>query len=149
MGLFRTVKVNQILNEGLPGLQPLEDKVFQYLFGQAMTGDLQVFWAAIPMGLIIPFDKEYNPSLHPVGAAAIEEVTKEWQKGQFRYCWVYPQNKKFVLSDDYIIYFAALNGKPDYLPCFVMGDPHEDGVVDIQGPMSPESLREYAGFPPK
>jgi hypothetical protein len=146
MGLFREperIKTNKISKEGLPGLQPLKDEVFLYLLEQALSGKLFVYFAAVPFNLIEPFDKEYNPKLHPIGAAAIKTTMDLWLNNQFTNCWVYPKNNKFILSDDYIPYFAAIEGQPDYLPCFVLGDPNIEGVVDIKGPLTVDSIKKH------
>jgi hypothetical protein len=149
MGLFRKpekVKSEQISEEGLPGLQPLKDEVFLYLLKEAISGKLSVYFAAVPLELIEPFDKKYNPSLHPVGMAAIQQVMTDWENGHFANSWVYPKDGNFILSDDYIIYFAALEGQPDYIPCLILGDPHQDGVKDIQGPLSLGFIKKQLGF---
>jgi hypothetical protein len=140
----KTIKIKDI--KTLPGLQPRKDEVFLYLLEEALLEKIQVYYAAVPLGLIKPFDETYDPRLHPIGAEAIKQTIELWTNGKFSYCWVYPKADKFILSDDYIVYFAAIEGQPDYLPCFILGNPHFEGVENIQGPISIETLKGYLGF---
>ncbi len=61
-------------------------------------------------------------------------MIEEWSNGQVQKLFVYQRGKWFVVSDDYIVLFAALNGLPDYVPCWVLGKPEGDLVRDVQGP---------------
>lgn len=147
LDLFRRptrVSVNEI--DALLGLRPLRDDVLGYLLGRALQGHVPVYFAAIPRGLIRPFDSEYDPAKHPVGAAAIEHTAAEWRAGNYPSIWVYPSGDAYVLSDDYIPWAAALRGKPQFLPCWVLGYPSVPGAVDINGPIEPERVRRLLGI---
>ena len=121
-------------------MQPLRDDVFQYLLGEALVGRVPLYAATIPLPLIRPFDSEYEPAKHPAGEAAIIQTMTEWRAGVFVHVWVYPKEDHFVLSDDYIIWEAAQRGQPDHMPCWVMGYPTLDGVLDIQGPIDEDDV---------
>ncbi len=41
---------------------------------------------------------------------------------------------------------AAKLGDPDFLPCWVLGRPDLEGVVDIQGPLDEAGVRSAIGF---
>lgn len=149
MGLFRKpkkIETDSISPEGLPGLRPLEDSTFLYLLEQAVEGKMEVYFAAVPFNLVQPFDEKFNPSLHPAGAAAINQTIMAWSKGHVQPCWVYPRAGKFILSDDYITYYAAIEGQPDYLPCFIVGNPQQEGVKEVQGPLSKDLVLKHLGF---
>jgi len=130
----------------LPGLVPRHDQEFDYLLQRALGGLVPVYFAAVPRTLIRPFDTEYDPAKHPVGAMAIEQTTAEWRAGTFHHVWVYPSGDAYVLSDDYIPWAAATRGQPDFLPCWVLGYPSVPGAVDVQGPIAPSGVRKLLGF---
>ena len=146
MSLFRreTVPVDKVGT--LEGLKPLKDDVFSYLLERAAAGEADVYFAAVPMGLVDPFDTEYRPQDHPIGAAAIDQIFKAWQAGEYQPCWVYPRNGRFILSDDYISFAAALRGDPESLPCWVIGLPEHPDVKDVQGPIELGDVRELLGL---
>jgi hypothetical protein len=60
--------------------------------------------------------------------------------------FAYQHGYWFVVPDDYIPYFAALTGLPDYVPCFILGQPEHDLIRDLQGPIDPISFRQLLGF---
>jgi hypothetical protein len=126
--------------KGMKGLQPLKDEVLLYLWEQALSGQINVYFAAVPFNLIIPFDKEYDPRKNPVGRAAVNQAMEEWSEGKIQDVWLYPKQNNYVLSDDYITYFAAVEGEPDYLPAFIFGEVINPAVIDIQGPIPKEEL---------
>ena len=101
----------------LSELTPKHDERFSALLEGAVSGEVPVYFAAVPLALCVPFDLDYRPDLHQVRAMAITEMTEDWSKGQFQNLVVYQRGKWFVVSDDYITLFAALTGLPDYIPC--------------------------------
>ncbi len=104
MSLFRRPeKMDPREIVGLVGLQPLHDPVFDHLLESALGGRVDVYFAAVPLSAIRPFDPDYEPQRHPVGLAAIEEAMKRWRAGAFQPVWVYQKGHEFILSDDYII----------------------------------------------
>ena len=144
LGPVKGVKVEDL--HMLPELTPAPDKVFDYLLEQAIKGHLEVYYAAVPLKLVTPFDKEYDPRKHPVGQQAIDAFFQAWQKNDFQISWVYPKSEKFILSDDYIVYYAVLKGQPDYIPCYVLGGSKHPDLKDIQGPISTDDIRRLLGF---
>ncbi len=101
----------------LPDLTPKHDERFSALLDGALSGDVPVYFAAVPLALCVPFDLDYRPEMHPVGAMAIRQMTEEGRNGQFQNMFFCQRGKRFVVSDDYIVLFATLNGLPDYMPC--------------------------------
>ena len=129
-----------------PLLTPKKDETWMTLAGRATNGRLPVYYAQIPFMLCVPFDLDYRPDLHPVGAEAIKRTLKAAQEGKFSYMIVYPRGKWFVVSDDYIFLFAALVGRPEYVPCWVLGKPENDLIKDVQGPLEVEEVKKIMGF---
>jgi hypothetical protein len=130
----------------LPGLTPKHDERFSALLSSAVSGDVHIYFAAVPLALCVPFDLDYRPDLHPVGAAAIDQTTEAWSKGQFQNLFVYQRGNWFIVSDDYIPLFAALKGLPDYVPCWVLGKPEGNLVRDVQGPIDPKEVLHLLGI---
>ena len=145
MSLFREEKV-KIEDLELSEYQPQKDEILIYLWEQALAGRTPVYFAAIPLKMIEPFDKEYDPRKHPIGNKAIEAIMEDWRNNKFQYTWVYPRDDKYILSDDYMVYYAALTGQPDFMPCLVLGKPENDAIKDIQGPLDIIAIRKYLGF---
>jgi hypothetical protein len=131
----------------LPDLTPKHDQRFSTLLQGAVSGDVPVYFAAVPLALCVPFDLDYRPDLHPVGVKAINQMTEKWNKGQFQNMFVYQRGKWFVVSDDYIVLFAALPGLPDYVPCWVLGKPESNLVRDVQGPIPSSDVTRLLGLP--
>lgn len=147
MALFREPqKVNPHNIKAAEGLKPLFVSVFSHLIERACKGAVDVYFAAVPVGLLRPFDRDYDPCAHPAGEAAVEAVMAHWKKGQFQYVWVYQQGDEFLLSDDYIIWEAAKRGRPDCLPCWVLGKPLHPQARDVQGPIDPNEVPRLLGF---
>ena len=140
MYIFHTEKV-KVEDINLFDYQPKKDDILIYLWEQALAGKTPVYFAAIPLQMIEPFDKEYDPRKLPIGKKAIEAIMENWRNNKFQYAWVYPRDDKFILSDDYMAYYAALTGQPDFVPCLVLGKPENDAVKDVQGPIVHEEIR--------
>ena len=129
-----------------PSLQPKSDPEWLRLAEGALKGQVPVYFAAVPLILCVPFDLDYRPDLHPVGQQAIRAFIEMAQRRKFQNLIVYPRGKWFVISDHYIELFAALEGKPDLLPCFIMGKPENEMVQDLQGPIDPKDIRKVFGL---
>ena len=129
-----------------PSLTPAMDGKFQDLMIECIQGRTPVFYATVPLCQCVPFDTDYRPDLHPVGKQAIEQTMDQWRKGNFKPLIAYQRGRWFVVSDDYIALFAALNGRPDYVPCWIMGKPDCEGPTDIQGPIALAEVKKVLGL---
>ncbi len=129
-----------------PDLTPKQDDHLVALMEGAVRGEVPVYFAAVPLSLCIPFGPDYRPELHRVGAEAIDQTIEAWQKGKFAKLVVYQRGVWFVVADDYIPLFAALRGRPDYVPCWVLGKPAGGLVKDVQGPIAPADVPELFGL---
>lgn len=124
--------------------KPPDDPVFQYLYEEASRSRVPVYFAVVPLSLIRPFAPDFHPENHPIGKQMVEAITADWREGHFTYMWIYPKENYFIMSDDYLLFASAMQGQPDFMPCWVLGYPWLPGVRDIQGPIKPEDV-----FPPK
>jgi hypothetical protein len=136
--VYHAVKTSDI--HFLPDLTPKHDERFSALLEGAVSGNVPIYFAAVPLAICVPFDLDYRPDLQPVGKEAITHTIDAWKHGQFHHLFVYQRGKWFVVSDDYISLFAALQGQPDYVPCWVFGKPDSDLVRDVQGPLASEDV---------
>jgi hypothetical protein len=127
-------------------LQPKSDPEWLRLAEAALKGQLLVYFAAVPLILCVPFDLDYRPDLHPIGRQAIHQFVEAVKMQESNTLIVYPRGKWFVISDNYIELFAALEGRPDFLPCFIMGKPENDLLRDLQGPIDPKDIRKVFGL---
>ncbi len=127
---------------GHPELTPPHDTVLDYLLECALQGNVPVYFAAIPLGLIKPFSDLYDPRRHPIGRQAIASIQEHWKNQEFKNMLVYPRKDVFIMSDDYITYYACLEGKPEYVPCWVLGLCTTPDARDVQGPIRKEDLRK-------
>ena len=128
-----------------PELTPKHDETMVVLMAQAIGGDTPLYWAAVPLGLIVPFDLDYRPDLHPVGKQMIDMAFKEGSEGKLHNIIVYPKGIWFVSSDDYPYLFAAIRGLPDYVPCWILGKPDSAFVKDLQGPIALDEVPRAFG----
>jgi hypothetical protein len=140
-----TVKVSEL--HELPDLTPPKDAVLLYLFSRAVEGHLPVFHGAVPLSIIRPFSADYDPRQHPIGRQAVDAKQQEWREGKFSNLWVYPDGTSYVISDDYITFYAALEGQPDFLPCFILGVTEDSRIEELQGPIRVPDVRKTLGFP--
>lgn len=140
-----TVKVSEL--HEMPGLTPPNDTVLTYLFAKAAEGHLPVYFGAIPLSLVRPFSTEYDPRRHPIGRQAVDAMKKDWLAGKFSNLWVYPDASTYVMSDDYITFYAAYEGQPDFVPCFILGETEDLRIKDLQGPIQVSDVRKALGLP--
>lgn len=125
---------------------PPRDEVFTYLLGQALCGQVEIFFAAVPMSLIEPFDRNYDPAEDERMKKAIHIVFKNWSSGGVLPVWLYPRDDKYILSDDYVTFAAAQKGQPDYLPAYILGGTPLPGTEDVSKPFSRDEVRRILGF---
>jgi len=125
----------------LPELTPPSDPVLTYLLERAVEGNLPVYFAAVPLELVKPFSDSFDPRRHPVGVHAIAAVQQRWKNQRFTNLVVYPQGNVFIMSDDYITYYACLEGNSEYVPCWVLGACTNESARDVQGPIRKEDVR--------
>lgn len=130
----------------IPGLVPKRDDTFVRLLTEAVGGRVPVYLASVPLILCVPFDVDYRPDLHPVGAAAIRAIMKEAKLGRAAAMIAYPRGMWFVIADDYIRLLAALRNRADYVMCWILGKPDNDRIRDVQGPVELEDVPRALGL---
>ena len=122
-------------------LIPRRDDIFLTLLERAFRGDVPVYFAIIPRALIRPFDETCSVSAHDAGRAAVSDVMNDWRANKFHYPWVYPHERGYILSDDYVIWAAVERHQVPYVPCWVIGFPSIPGAIDVSGPLEVSVVR--------
>jgi hypothetical protein len=144
--VFFKAKIHDNKLQVNPAWRPPTDPVFQYLWQEAMFGQLPVFFGAVPLPRVIAFDPTFHPETTPGGEEVVRAVMQDWRKGIFQKVWTYPRGELFVSSDDYFTLAAAERGQPDFLPCWILGRPAPGSAKDVQGPMAQDRLRSIVGL---
>ena len=137
----RAIAPNRAARRDTQGFRPSCDPVFHYLMEQALAGKLAVHRAVVPLRLIYPYDASYHPQDLPIGRLVIGLVIREWERGASPVVRVYPDKDRFVLSDDYVYFEAALKAKRPDLHCLVLGEADHPGVREIEGPLPRGELK--------
>lgn len=129
-----------------PDWKPPSDPVFQYLMQEALLGTIPVYFAAVPRARVLRYDPTFRPENTPNGEKVVQSIMDAWRQNKFQKIWVYPKGDVFVCSDDYFTIAAAERGKPDFLPCWILGRPSQTAAKDIQGPINQDGLRKMFGL---
>ena len=150
MGLFkkRTVKltVEELEKLQISGeFNPAMDERWSQLSLRCSSGEVPVYHALIPLGLLVPFDIDYRVDQHPVGQAMIQEANERAQQGKFIRPIVYQRGYWFVVSDDYPALYSSVAGMPDFVPCFVMGEIDHPLILDTH-PIAQDDVPKLFGF---
>ena len=117
------------------------DPVGAYLIERAKAGEVMVHRAWVPLEAIIPFDPAYKVQEVPLGRMLLRRVIEAWREGHQPAALVYPRWGGFVLPDDYLYYEAARRmGHPE-LRCLVIGRLGAQSLRDMEGPLTPHTLR--------
>lgn len=137
------IPLDEIENLGsIPELEPKIDEVFVDLMQKALKGQLNTYYAEVPLSLIIPYDIEHKPDSHPIGKQVIEEITNDFKKGKNRSVMLYPKGKWFILSDHYLEMFAAIDCNLLTLNCVIFGEFKNENVKIVKGPLSVDEIRK-------
>lgn len=121
-----------------PDLVPKLDDTFVQLVVAAVKGNVPVYLASVPLELCVPFDADYRPDLHPIGASAIKSLIENEELSAPMIA--YPTSGRFIIADDYIRLFAALRTRAEYVACWILGEPENDRLCDVQGPIEMEDV---------
>jgi hypothetical protein len=138
---MRIARVDPKTLEPHPELTPPKDAILDYLLGRALEGQIYLYFAQIPLRMIEPFDISFDPRKHSLGRQLVDAHLSQGQRGQMSYMWVYPRDGKFIMSDNYVTYYACVEGGPEVVPCWVLGEPYA-GVEQAQGPIDPKDVRK-------
>jgi len=131
--MMKQINISNICHH--PNLTPKIDPTFTELFKLTLKGKIPVYRLDIPIDLIQPFDKEFHPQNSPDGRRALTMLMDMYSNGKSLSAWVYPKDKMFVLSDDYLAYETARLAGAGTITCFCMGNPAKSGIYVNERPL--------------
>ncbi len=112
------------------------------LLEKAVRGEVFVYYAGVPLCLCVPFDQDFRPDLTETGKKVLPAVLEEGRNNRLHPMWVYQRGWWFVVSDDYLVLWAATYGMPDLVPCMVLGKPDHPLLKTVQGPIDTDAVRK-------
>ena len=145
----KTIKTERVDLRDLKGNEefaPKPDPVFQHLLIEAVKGRVPVHFANVAFNRLRRFDTTHRPELTVSGRGYVAQIIAAWRARQPWPMWVYPEDDKFVASDDYFIFAACEQDRRDSVPCLVLGTPNGQGVSILKGPLTVEEIKEALGF---
>jgi hypothetical protein len=125
MSKIDSSKITADFSESYP-----EDKKLTALFTDAYSGKLLVRMTVIKTEGIKPFSK-YIPPIIEGYINFFEGLEKEETPPPI---YVYPDDKYFIMSDDYNAYHTYLRKGYTEIPCILMGDSNSDFILDKSEP---------------
>ncbi len=131
---FPAIKTNIKLSDikvKFGGKNPPKDKKCIELFMKAHQGQIPAYWGMIDIEGIKPFSN-YRPE---TSQAFIDNIHQKLKSGDLPSLYVYPENKLFIMSDDYNLYYIYLYSGYKKLPCFILGEPTGKYISDLTGPI--------------
>lgn len=110
-----------------------KDKEFIELYKKVIQKKIPYYFALIKKEGIVPFS-DYKPTdFESIKKSIISDI----KANKILPLHVYLKKGKFIMSDDYILYYAYMELGWDKLPCYVMGEPIGEYVIEkslIPGP---------------
>jgi hypothetical protein len=103
---IRSIPIASI--NGKSEFTPPEDTSLSQLLTSSSLGKVEVFKAWVDTALVRPCAPGFNPFKHPPGSDLLEQCVSRMRDDGVPAIWVYPSHGKFVMSDDYLVYYAAL-----------------------------------------
>lgn len=129
----------------LPELTPKKDEHLLSLLSQAFHNKIPVHFAVVPVSLIVPFDLDYRPDLHELGAKSIAAMVDELTNNKLAYPLLYPRGFWFILSDDYISLNAYIRVGVQAIGCFILGEFDHPQIKQIEV-VPPDQVRRMLGM---
>lgn len=112
---MKHIDISQI-NAGFEEI-PRDEKMLD-LLGKAYRGEISCYHALIATKGIQPFS-DYKPDICPEMINWFEKKFEQWPGPEI---FVYENDGKFIMSDDYNAYYLFLEHKVKEIPCVIMGE---------------------------
>ena len=77
----------------------------------------------------------------------LENQTTQIGSNDYSPMLTYQLGDFFIMSDDYLVYYAYLAVNSEYAPCYVIGEPH-GAYVEASRPASQLELEWFIGMQP-
>jgi len=111
----------------ITGSVPTDHKFIE-LYKNVMTGELPFYSALIKQEGIVPFS-DYKPT---IPRAYLHFIIHQIGLEYMPKLHVYQENDKFIMSDDYNTYYSYILLNVKNIPCYVMGEPIGEYVLEKQ-----------------
>ncbi len=127
---MKKVNISDIKVEFGNGNSP-KDEVLIKLLVKGYKGEVDCYWALIDIKAIQPFS-DFRPN---ISGSFIDSTQQRVDGGDLPSIYVYPKGDKFIMSDDYNLYYLYLKWDFKKIPCFILGEPKGKHVSDKTGPI--------------
>lgn len=127
---------------------PPDDLTFQSLILRATKNQVPVYGVVIQAEDVsfIRAYENHRPENLPGGADALRHMFQEWQVGKPTQPWLYVEDNKYVVADDYFWLALVEKGKPPTVTAQTLGEPLNDGLLKKVGPLGPDLVKRSFGF---
>jgi hypothetical protein len=127
---------------------PPDDAQFHMLVPKALRGEVPVYGVVLNVEQIVlkrAFDS-FRPENMPGGDEIVRSMMRAWQLGQPAQPWLYVRDNAYIVADDYFWMAMVERGRPITIAAQVIGEPHEDGLIQKVGPLSVADVKALFGF---
>jgi hypothetical protein len=125
-------------------LEPPYDPMLADLLTLQIEGRLTRYWAAVPRGLVAPFAAEYDPSTSSTWAPVFHHLVDRMRAGAYPNLTTYQRGDAFITSDDYLAYLAYEAVAPEWVACYVLGEPDSAAITSVRLAPEEAARREAA-----
>ena len=101
------------------GKHPPKDEMFIALFKKVIKGEIPYYWALVKKEAIKPFSDHKPQISEELRKSYLEEIHKD----KFPSVHIYEEDGKYVMSDDYGLYYLYLELGWSEIPSRIMGEP--------------------------
>jgi len=121
-------------------LAPPRDPDLVVLVRSVLDGVVTRYWAMVPRVLVRPFVTDYNPSVSATWAPVYRHVVEQMRRGVYQNLLTYQVDDMFVVGEDYLAYYAYQEVAPEWVPCYILGEPKSDAIRGVR--LGPEELAQ-------
>ena len=127
---------------------PPDDLTFQSLILRATKNQIPVYGVVIQTKYVsfVRAYENHRPENLPGGDDALRHMLQEWQVGKSAQPWLYVEDHKYVVADDYFWLALIEKGKPPTVAAQIFGEPLNDGLLRKVGPLGPDFVKHSLGF---
>jgi hypothetical protein len=128
--------------------RPSDDARFQWLLEGALKGFVSVYGVVLQTAAVrlSRFDDTFRPENSAEGAKVLTQIMSAWNAGDSIQPWLYAEDGRYVVSDDYFWIAAVERGRPDSFAAQLLGAPLAQGIVEKVGPLPMAQVRQMLGL---
>ncbi len=128
--------------------RPPEDRLFQNLLLRAVDGEVDVYGVVIATEEVV-FTRAFehhHPENMDGGREIVQSMWNQWQQGNPVQPWLYVWDGEYMVADDYFWLALIERGRPESVAAQVLGNPLECGLLQKEGPVPVERVKEMLGM---